>query len=100
MFLETVTVTYEAKFTSQVFPLTKYSMYGDEVCFISVWMASSDTSLKTEVILDFLPNNEMVKMMSNVNKGVPAFLGVSGRRVWRKLGPLSRILLHQPLGVV
>ena len=39
-------------------------------------------------------------MMSNVNKGVPAFLGVSGGRVWRKLGSLSRILLHQPLGVV
>ena len=48
--------------------MTKYSTYGDEVCFISVWMASSDTLLKTEVILDFLPNKEMVKMMSNVNK--------------------------------
>ena len=41
----------KANFTSsQVFPLTKYSTYGDEVCFISVWMASSDTTLKTEVI--------------------------------------------------
>ena len=35
-------------------PLTKYSTYGDEVCFVSLWVASSDTSIQTEVKLIFI----------------------------------------------
>ena len=40
-------------FPKQVLPLTKYSTYGDEVCFVSIWVASSDTSIQTEVKLNY-----------------------------------------------
>ena len=76
----------------QVAALTKYSTYGEDTCFISVWVASSNTRVEAEVFL-----YPWTSLVAEFGGTAGLFLGLSFMSLWDGvkilLGAIARIKL-------
>ena len=61
----------------QVKPLTKYSIHGEDTCFVSVWVASPSTTVQTEVLL-----YPWTSLVAELGGTLGLFLGVSIMTLW------------------